>query len=258
MNHEVYINPYNGLQLSLSLIGSKRGLTDDSGAFFPIVNDYPDFLADQELTGLNKKYEKFYNKVGKIAGAFEGFFSLFLNFTAMRKEWLQDIKVEEGYKVLEVSVGTGWNIKGLPKNARYYGLDISKGMLNKCIKNRRKWKLDLELCLGNGEYLPYPENYFNTVFHIGGINFFNNRERAITEMIRVAKPGTKIVIIDETEKDIKEQYQKIPFARKYFKNEDIDKDRLIAPIDLVPKEMLEKEVKIIDKGSMYQLSFIKP
>ncbi len=166
--------------------------------------------------------------------------------------------MEPGYNVLEVSVGTGWNIKCLTKDAQYYGLDISKGMLNKCMINKQKWNLNLELCLGNGEFLPYNDNYFDSVFHIGGINFFNDRERAIKEMIRVAKPGTKIVIIDETEKDIKEQYQKIPFAKKYFKDEDMDKDRLIAPIHLVPKEMKDKEVKIIDKGSMYQLSFVKP
>jgi ubiquinone/menaquinone biosynthesis C-methylase UbiE len=258
MNNSDYINPYNGKALFYSFKGTTQGLLDESGNFFPIVNDYPNFLVNHELTGLNKKYEKFYNKVGSIAGAFEGVFSLIFDFVKMRKEWLQDIHIEEGYKVLEVSVGTGWNIKGLPKDAQYFGLDISKGMLNKCVKNKRKWNLDLELCLGNGEYLPYRDNYFDSVFHIGGINFFNDRERAIKEMIRVTKPGTKIVIIDETEKDIKEQYQKIPFAKKYFKDEDIDMDRLFAPIDLVPLEMQEKEVKIIDKGSMYQLSFVKP
>lgn len=33
---------------------------------------------------------------------------------------------------------------------------------------------------------------FDTVFHVGGINFFNDRARAISEMIRVARPGTKL------------------------------------------------------------------
>jgi PII-like signaling protein len=33
-----------------------------------------------------------------------------------------------------------------------------------------------------------------------GIDFFNDKARAIAEMIRVAKPQTKIMIVDETEK----------------------------------------------------------
>ncbi len=258
MNTSDYINPYNGKPLFESDKDGAMGLIDDADTFFPFINGYPNFLVNHEPTGLNKKYETFYNKVGKFAGFFEGFFSIIFDFSKMRREWLQDIHIESGFRVLEVSVGTGWNIKSLPRRANYYGLDISKGMLDKCVKNKRKWKLNLELCLGNGEYLPYKDNYFDTVFHIGGINFFNDRERAIKEMIRVAKPGTKIIIIDETEKDIKEQYQKIPYAKRYFKDEDLDKDRLIAPLNLVPEEMKEKEVKIIDKGSMYQLSFVKP
>ncbi len=86
MNLSVYRNPYNNKAISETINGEVKGLIDGLGNFFPIVNGYPDFLVNQELTGLNKKYEKFYNKVGRIAGAFEGVFSLFLDFTKIRKE----------------------------------------------------------------------------------------------------------------------------------------------------------------------------
>ena len=49
---------------------------------------------------------------------------------------------------------------------------------------------------------------FDCVFHIGGINFFTDKVRAIKEMIWVARPGTKIVIVDETERSIRENYQR--------------------------------------------------
>jgi ubiquinone/menaquinone biosynthesis C-methylase UbiE len=36
--------------------------------------------------------------------------------------------------------------------------------------------------------------------HIGGINFFSDKKKAIEEMIRVARPKGKIVIADESER----------------------------------------------------------
>jgi len=44
------------------------------------------------------------------------------------------VEVKSGWKVLETSIGTGWNIKVLPLDAEYYGVDISRGMLNQCLK----------------------------------------------------------------------------------------------------------------------------
>ena len=54
-----------------------------------------------------------------------------------------------------------------------------------------------DLFLGNAECLPFADESFDVVFHVGGINFFNDRAKAIREMIRVAKPGSKILIADE-------------------------------------------------------------
>jgi len=46
--------------------------------------------------------------------------------------------------------------------------------------------------------LLFVDGIFDVVFRVGGINFFNDKARAIAEMIRVARPGTKIVIVDES------------------------------------------------------------
>ena len=47
---------------------------------------------------------------------------------------------------------------------------------------------------------PNQDDSFGGVFHIGGINFFDDKKRAIEEMIRVARPGSRILISDEKEK----------------------------------------------------------
>jgi ubiquinone/menaquinone biosynthesis C-methylase UbiE len=252
---DLLINPYNNKTLTKEAFGS---LIDNSGNRIPIINDIPNFLALESTTGLNKKYQDFYDKISKLNDVAEFIYGIFYDLNKLRSDWMSNVEVKSGWKVLETSIGTGWNIKVLPKEAEYYGVDISSGMLRQCQKNRRKWNRSIELIQANAEYLPFKDNIFDSVFHVGGINFFNDRKRAIEEMIRVAKPGTRIVIIDETEDRIAKQYRNTPFVGRFFKESDIDKARTVAPIDLVPKEMTELEVSLLDKGKMYQLSFRLP
>ncbi|MBU5437252.1 methyltransferase domain-containing protein [Tissierella sp. MSJ-40] len=255
---EMLINPYNQESIYYKTVDGQEVLTDQSGNIIPFWNGMPDFLSLEKTDGLNKKYKEFYDKISRFNDAAERVYSLFVNLDELRREWMKDLEIKSGDKVLETSVGTGWNIKVLPKDANYYGLDISKGMLNKCIINHKKWNRSIELFIGNAEYLPFKDETFDSVFHVGGINFFNDRKRAIEEMIRVAKKGTKIIIIDETEKKVAKQYEKTPFVGKYFSRSEMEQSRLVVPVDLVPEEMKEVYVKLLDNGKMYQISFRKP
>lgn len=249
-------NPFNGEKLSLTEKDTKQILHDLKGNEFYINDGIPNFLRPEDLCGDNGKYEKFYNRVGYIAGLFEGLMSKFFDFDEMRKEWLQDIEIKPGSKVLEVSIGNGWNLRKFPKDTTFYGLDISKGMLHQCKKNFKSWDINADLFLGSAEYLPFKDGVFDVIFHIGGINFFNDKKRALNEMYRVAKPGTKIIIIDETDKDIKEKYQKIPIIRRLFKDRDVD-GKTKPPLEFIPEGASHVELKLIDNESMYQLSFVK-
>ena len=70
-----------------------------------------------------------------------------------------------------------------------YGLDISLGQLHHCQDFCRKRGLEAELFLGTAEALPFKDGAFEATFHIGGINFFDDKQAAIDEMIRVAAQG---------------------------------------------------------------------
>lgn len=48
-----------------------------------------------------------------------------------------------------------------------------------------------------GLLLQLQDASFDALLHIGGINFINDKAKAIAEMIRVARPVTRIVICDE-------------------------------------------------------------
>ena len=120
-------------------------------------------------------------------------------------------------------------------------------MLKKCTRNLYKCKLDVCLYNATAEKLPFNDNSFDIVFHLGAINLFKDQKSAIQEMIRVAKPATKIVIADETQK-----------AVNLFKIFIGDQPKVVPPVDLVPGEMQEIKLSTIWKGYGYRIEFRKP
>ena len=170
-----------------------------------IVEDgIPHFIQPAQLTGLNRRFSRVYDwfswgyrAFSKIAFAYIG-----MDEGTARHEITERLEPRSG-KVLEVSIGPGVNLPYLVGRAdvgEIFGLDISPGQLRRCqnYAERRGWQV--ELFLGNGEQLPFQDAAFESVFHVGGINFFNDKKAAIDEMIRVAKPGARILICDETER----------------------------------------------------------
>ena len=175
------------------------------------------------------------------------------------KELAQIMEIEEDDLVLETSVGTGNQVKNLldhGKAGQFVGLDISYGMLKKC---QRKTELmtNLELVQGNAEILPFKDASFDVVYHFGGINFFNDRNKAILEMIRVAKPGAKIYIGDETENVVKKQPS---FLDRFFELPEPDKNPGIyaPPVDMIPDDMENVIARKLWNDRIYHISFQKP
>jgi ubiquinone/menaquinone biosynthesis C-methylase UbiE len=113
----------------------------------------------------------------------------------------------------------------------------------------------VDLFLGNGEQLPFGDDSFEGVFHVGGINFFNNKKAAIQEMIRVAKPGARILIADETEKGAQGYEKFIPGFKSSFGGK---REAIQPPIDLIPSQMQERRVFDVWKGWLYCIEFRKP
>lgn len=74
-------------------------------------------------------------------------------------------------------------------------------------------------------------------------------------MIRIAKPGTKIVISDETEEHVKSVYERVPWVGRHFRGRT---EAVTSPVDLVPVEMLEWRSKLFRNGRLCCVSFRKP
>lgn len=81
------------------------------------------------------------------------------------------------------------------------------------------------------------------------------KKAAIEEMIHVAKPGARILIADETEKGARGYEKFIPGFKKSFGGK---REAILAPIDLVQKEMQEKRLFDVWKGWLYCIEFRRP
>jgi ubiquinone/menaquinone biosynthesis C-methylase UbiE len=248
-------SPFTANPLQVIREGCHEVLVSSSGERFPVRAGIPAFLKPEDLTGNNGKYNHQYETIGgfyddtqRIVFALGGFDrgTFFLGH-------LRLLEVKPGDSVLETSVGTGLNFKYLPRGVKLSGLDLSPEMLVNCQANLRRWQMDADLYLGNAESLPFADSSFDVVYHVGGINFFNDRAKAVREMIRVAKPGSLLLISDETEKHVKRVYEKQPGG--LYKNR---KEPVNAPIDLLPPAMQEIHLEELMNGHTYALTFRKP
>lgn len=147
----------------------------------------------------NRPITAFYNLIAPTYDLWAGERGL---MEPLRRELVEMLDPEPGDQLLEVSVGTGGNLPFMcdrvGPSGRIFGMDISEGMLAQARKKLASIACTVELRHGLAEELPYQDNSFDAVLHLGGINFFTDRRRALEEMDRVARPGARIVVSDET------------------------------------------------------------
>ena len=230
-----------------------ENLKEDGKIFSYVNRDY--------LAGDNKKYMNMYDKLSFWYDFGEKWIGLFRygnTIFEMRKNLMKHLEWRNGISVLYVSIGTGKDLNFIPQNVDlksldFTGIDISYGMLKKC---HSIWKKRTNLTLVNccAEDLPFKDNVFDIVFHVGGINFFTDKALAIKEMIRVSKPGSKIMIADETEDFIGTQYKKSIFTKNYYKNTDFDLSEIQK---CIPESVKEKKTDFLWNNRFYCITFRK-
>lgn len=212
---------------------------------FPVDEGIPHFIRVEDLGGLNRRFSRLYDWFSYVYAPLTklAFILLMGSERKARSEILDRLELTGG-RLLEVSIGPGVNLPYLyesPQIGEVYGLDISLGQLRRCRRFAQKRGWAVELFLASAEALPFRTNCFDSVLHIGGINFFSDKKRALEEMVRVAKPGSRVVIADETEQ-VARFYDRIPgFSRA----NGAKKAEAAPPVSLLPPGMQEVELRSI-------------
>jgi ubiquinone/menaquinone biosynthesis C-methylase UbiE len=99
-------------------------------------------------------------------------------------------------EVLEVAVGTGLNLPFYAEGVTVTGLDISEHMLGLARSRTQQLGRDVTLRQGSAHTLPFGDASFDTVVCTLGLCAIPDHEAAVSEMVRVLRPGGRLILVD--------------------------------------------------------------
>ena len=118
-----------------------------------------------------------------------------------RKKAIRLLKKDDPKRILDVATGTAdmaiMACKIL-KPEKLIGIDISEGMLELGRKKIEKESLGdiIQLQAGDSETINQPSGSFDAVMVAFGVRNFENLENGLAEMLRVLKPGGRLIVLE--------------------------------------------------------------
>lgn len=253
-----FICPKTRTALVLSDDGQTLTNTSESEPLSFSVHDLVDLTYPKELFEQDRKeqlaYDDAYHRYDRgVSWVFE---SLGANEEATRRKMNSLLHLKPGMRVLEVGAGTGKDssfiTSGVSPNGEVYLSDLSPNMLRLAKQRLKDAQGSICYFVANGAYLPFPDHYFDAVFHFGGINTFAERKQALAEFHRVVKVGGRVVVGDESVAPWLRQeptYQVLMQANPMFADE--------VPLADLPAAIDHFEMHWIFGSGYYVLAFEK-
>ena len=167
-------------------------------------------------------YSTFFSKQArKPSGIFGRFYmsQVFDKGNIELNDHLHDIlSVKENDQILEIGSGTGTlacKIANQLTTGMIQGVDFSKSMFKISKKNNRTHIASgrAKLHFGDFEELSFNPDYFDKIFSVNTVYFWQHPETTITKMISILKPSGKLVIGYHE----KSEMEKMPLNRDVFK-----------------------------------------
>ena len=227
-----------------------------SGQAYSIRKGIPQIINPQVKTGRSRFSKFVYDATAPIYDSILalGDFTRINSESILRKEYIQQLNISDNAKILEVAAGTAENINFIPPTTQYYALDISFQMLKRARRKSLRANRQIECIQAEGAYIPFRDNTFDVVIQMGGLQFYTDPFRGVSEMARVAKPGTTIHIIDEIS-GAQRTLAPHPAHTKYS----VNAEKAVEGIKrLVPHSMKEITSYAFPNTDFYVLSFQKP
>lgn len=231
-------------------------LVAPDGARFPIEDGLPDFTWPQELPGRERETISFYDGRGDAYDQnLPLTFSTFGEKEAVVRDAMVDrLMLKPGQTVLEIGAGTGRDSEVIARRlggtGRLFCQDLSRSMLE---RNRRRLEaagLAADFSIANASHLPFADRSVDAVYQFGGVGEFSDIAGFFREVVRVTKPGGRVVVGDESMP---------PWLRKttFAKILTLTNPQFDAPIPLehVPVEAREVNLRWIIGGTFYLLDF---
>jgi SAM-dependent methyltransferase len=122
-----------------------------------------------------------------------GLFSKFLEKGAL--EFFDRLDIPRGARLLDVACGAGQlTIPAARKGIQVTGLDLAANLVQQARTRAARERLDIQVDEGDAENLPYPDASFDVVMSLIGSMFAPRPPLVASEMIRVCRPGGRIIM----------------------------------------------------------------
>lgn len=119
------------------------------------------------------------------------------------KKLRRDLIKKAHDQVLEVAVGTGYNLPYYSRECSITAIDFSAEMLAKAQHQAEKFGIQADFILMEAEELGFDSDRFDTVVSTLAMCAYTDPLKALREMARVCKPGGDVLLLEHGESNVK-------------------------------------------------------
>ncbi len=114
-----------------------------------------------------------------------------------RRRAIAHLDIRQGDRILEVGVGTGHGLNDYPKNCSVVAVDLSLAMMSHAKERlQRQRREHVSLLQVDATHLAFADHAFDRVYVPYTINVVPDALAVGRELIRVCKPGGRIVLLN--------------------------------------------------------------
>ena len=173
---------------------------------------------------------------------------------SFRKSCLERFGNLNSKKILITSCGLGEDIAAASElvgiNGVIHAQDLSKKFAELSAMNNAFENVYINV--SDALALPYCDNYFDVVYHFGGINLFGDIRLAISEMERVCKVGGQVMFGDES---VALHLRNCDYGKMFIYNNPLWEETL--PLSHLPLSASKIEISYVLGNCFYLIKFHK-
>jgi len=176
------------------------------GLGYPVESGIPNFITE-DLSESKHPVLRSVSSIDKLARIYETWLwyplvyhlygGLFVPSVKKEVKMITEMVDADGGLGLDVACGTGLFTRSVARKMRYvYGVDISKGMLEKAVEYaEEKGIRNIRFARARAEKLPFPDNFFDGVICCGALHLFPNTKNVLDEIGRVMKKDARLAVM---------------------------------------------------------------
>ncbi|UUW10607.1 class I SAM-dependent methyltransferase [Flavobacterium plurextorum] len=165
----------------------------------------------------------------------------------MTRHSIQNLNISNENKILELGHGNAGHVEFLfeqAENLKYYGLEMSELMFQEARQINRNFVSQKQafFSLYDGNKIPFENDFFDKIFTVNTIYFWQKPEELLVEIYRVLKPNGNFCLTFAEE----DFMRKLPFTQFEFELYSTEKAQELikkSPFKIVYSETQTEKVK---------------